>query len=406
MDLRRFRTELYDHLTNNILPFWHARTLDHKHGGYLHRFDREGNVTGTDKLVWCQARQAFLFASLHRQLKLDSKWLDFAEHGRKFLLEKCVNHEGRFYYLVDQAGNPIQKKISILTEVFIFMALAEIQLATGKVRDTEIMLNIYNRALETDQSGQCPESIHFTIPQGHRWQVPSMLLTGIGTLAQQVFDPKKITPEVNAAADRMLYEFSNDQSQCFFEFIQLDGKLPTHPDCRILNPGHAIEASWFCLDWAYRNNDTTRAERAAQVIEWSYKLALDHQYGGLIAYCTPDGTRPPGPEIMNISGEHWDTKIWWVQAESMCGLLLAGLLTSRTHLTQEAINLWKYCQEHFIDQSHGEWFEYLHRHNTIMSAQKSSWVRCAFHIPRCLVKMILALDEHATKTSNEMATTP
>ena len=49
----------------------------------------------------------------------------------------------------------------------------------------------------------------------------------------------------------------------------------------------------------------------------------------------------------------------------------------------------KYCQEYFIDKTHGEWYGYLHYDNTPSTTLKGNIFKGPFHIPR--LYMIMAL---------------
>ena len=60
------QSRLYqDALLNNIIPFWEKHSLDHENGGYFTCLDREGKVYDTDKFMWLQGRQAWMFCLLY-----------------------------------------------------------------------------------------------------------------------------------------------------------------------------------------------------------------------------------------------------------------------------------------------------------------------------------------------------
>jgi N-acylglucosamine 2-epimerase len=51
------------HLLQDVMAFWEPRTRDSESGGYLTCFDRKGNLTDTDKYVWFQGRQLYMFSA-------------------------------------------------------------------------------------------------------------------------------------------------------------------------------------------------------------------------------------------------------------------------------------------------------------------------------------------------------
>ena len=96
-------------LLEQVLPFWEAHSVDSEHGGFYTCLDELGGVFDTDKFVWLQGREIWCFAYMYNSINESKKraaWLDIAKTGAEFLLEKCRDEQGRFYFAVDKAGNP------------------------------------------------------------------------------------------------------------------------------------------------------------------------------------------------------------------------------------------------------------------------------------------------------------
>jgi N-acylglucosamine 2-epimerase len=51
-------------LLNNVIDFWSKKSLDKEYGGYFTCLDREGNVYDTDKFVWLQCRQVWMYSAM------------------------------------------------------------------------------------------------------------------------------------------------------------------------------------------------------------------------------------------------------------------------------------------------------------------------------------------------------
>ena len=99
----RYRKELYD----SVLPFWLEKSQDPEYGGYFTCLNRDGSVFDTDKFVWLQGREVWLFAMLYNQVEKNPAWLACAEQGARFL-EK-YGHDGNydFYFSLTREGKPI-----------------------------------------------------------------------------------------------------------------------------------------------------------------------------------------------------------------------------------------------------------------------------------------------------------
>ncbi len=84
----QYRSELFD----SVLPFWLKNSQDKEYGGYFSCLDRDGSVYDTDKFVWLQGREIWLFSMLYNKVEKRREWLDCAIQGAEFL--KKYGHDG------------------------------------------------------------------------------------------------------------------------------------------------------------------------------------------------------------------------------------------------------------------------------------------------------------------------
>ena len=87
---QRYRKELND----NVLHFWLEKSQDLACGGYFTCLDRDGSVFDTDKFVWLQGREVWMFAMLYNKVEKNPAWLACARQGAEFL-EK-YGHDGNY----------------------------------------------------------------------------------------------------------------------------------------------------------------------------------------------------------------------------------------------------------------------------------------------------------------------
>src|SRR3990172_2755118 len=57
--ISKYIIDIKKHILEDIMPFWDRRCLDREYGGYITCFDREGNITSTNKYIWFQGRQLY-----------------------------------------------------------------------------------------------------------------------------------------------------------------------------------------------------------------------------------------------------------------------------------------------------------------------------------------------------------
>ena len=94
-------------LRENCLPFWLEKSQDKEYGGYFTCLDRDGSVFDTDKFIWLQGREVWMFAMLYNKVEKNQEWLDCAIQGAEFL--KKYGHDGNydFYFSLTREGKPI-----------------------------------------------------------------------------------------------------------------------------------------------------------------------------------------------------------------------------------------------------------------------------------------------------------
>lgn len=69
MDFKKLANQYKDELLDNVLPFWLENSQDHEYGGYFTCLDREGRVFDTDKFIWLQGREVWMFSMLYNKVE-------------------------------------------------------------------------------------------------------------------------------------------------------------------------------------------------------------------------------------------------------------------------------------------------------------------------------------------------
>ena len=104
MDFKKLAAQYKSELLDNVLPFWLEKSQDLEYGGYFSCLDRDGSVFDTDKFIWLQGREVWMFAMLYNKVEKKQEWLDCAIQGAEFL--KKYAHDGNydFYFSVTREG--------------------------------------------------------------------------------------------------------------------------------------------------------------------------------------------------------------------------------------------------------------------------------------------------------------
>jgi N-acylglucosamine 2-epimerase len=369
--------ELYKNaLFEDVIPFWENHSLDWEQGGYFTCLDREGKIYDTDKFIWLQNRQVWLFSMLYNQLDRRENWLQIAANGANFLAKHGRDREGNWYFALNRAGNPLVQPYNIFSDCFAAMAFSQYALASGETWAKEVALQAYNNVLRRKDN---PKGKYNKIYPGTRpmksLAVP-MILANLTLEMAWLLPSETLENVLTMTVEEVMGDFLDGEGGLIYENVAPDG---SHLDCfegRLINPGHGIEAMWFIMDIAQRRHDTTTINQAVDVVINILNFAWDEEYGGLYYFLDAQGHPPQQLE--------WDQKLWWVHLESLVALAMGYRLTQRQACWQWYQRMHDYSWLHFPDSEYGEWFGYLNRRGEVLLPLKGGKWKGCFHVPRAL----------------------
>ncbi len=369
--------ELYKKaLLEDAIPFWERYSIDWQQGGYFTCLSREGQVYDTDKFVWLQNRQVWIFSMLYSQLEKREDWLKIAKNGAQFLARHGRDADGNWYFSLTREGEPLVQPYNVFSDCFAAMAFSKYALASGEAWARDVALQAYNNVLrrQGNPKGQYNKAYPGTRPM-KALAVP-MILANLSLEMEGLLPSDELEQILAATAQEVMTDFLAHDRGLMYENVAPDG---SHLDCfegRLINPGHGIEAMWFMMDIARRRNDTKMIDQAVEVVLNILNFAWDAEYGGLYYFMDADGHPPQQLE--------WDQKLWWVHLESLVALAMGYRLTGSEACWQWYQKLHDYAWSHFVDPEYGEWFGYLNRRGEVLLNLKGGKWKGCFHVPRAL----------------------
>jgi N-acylglucosamine 2-epimerase len=364
-------------LRDDCIPFWFPRAVDEEHGGFLHCFDHDGTLVDSDKSVWAQGRMTWMLLALYLDLEARPEWLQWAENGLHFLENRCVDPaDGRLFFHVTREGQPIRKRRYAFSETFAAISCAAHAAATRSDRSAARAHECFNRFTDW----------HFTPDRIPPKFADTRPLTGIGprmialVTAQEMELRLGRSPETSRWIDRCLEEmetlFVKPDLQVVMEQVRPDGSISDHFDGRTLNPGHAIENSWFIMEEGRRRNDSRLIRLGCNMLDWMWDRGWDDDHGGIFYF----RDLHHGPVQ-----EYWHAmKFWWPHDEALIATLMAHRLTGESRYLDMHETCRKWSFKHFADPVNGEWFGYLHHDGTPSNTLKGNLWKSFFHHPRAL----------------------
>lgn len=407
--LKGYRDRYARELLESVTPFWLRHSLDREHGGYFTCLDREGQVYDTRKYIWLQGRAVWMFSRLYRTVAPEREWLEAAALGERFLRRHARDARGRYYFSLTREGRPAAFQRKPYAAVFAMAGLLEYARATDDERMLAEAIDLFSRIEEWIADPVLLDRPSLDASAGDAAGAPGTLsgqsapriskLSDVMVTIQLLLELIEAAPdprwdarlrELTAAAMRH-YEPTRG---VFLEHARSDGAAGQFvfdsPDARLLNPGHSIEMAWFLLLVLRRHPDAVLQARVLHALESSLEFGWDREHGGLFYFMDVEG-RPPLPLESAM-------KLWWPHTEAIYAVILAFAATREAKWLDWLSRLDSYTFSRFSDPAYGEWFGYCDRQGQPTNTCKGNNYKGFYHVPRCLLFSVQALDALATQS--------
>lgn len=371
----QYKSELLDH----IIPFWMNHSKDPDYGGYFTSLNRFGQVFDTDKFMWLQGREVWLFSMLYNKVERKQEWLEMALHGADFMKTHGMDQQGNWYFSLTREGKPLVQPYNIFSDCFAAMAFSELYKATKNEEFKQIALNTFNNILKRQDN---PKGIYNKAFPGNRplksFSLP-MILCNLSLIMEDVLGSDHVNQTIQPLIKEVMEVFYDKESGLILENVTPEGEFSDSYEGRLINPGHTNESMWFMMDLAVRNNDSTLIDRCIEILLRSTEKGWDKKHGGIFYFLDLKGN--PTQQL------EWDQKLWWVHIETLISMAKAYRLTGNEACKNWFLTIHDYTWAHFKDPEYAEWFGYLNREGKpLLELKGGKWKGC-FHVPRGLYEI-------------------
>ena len=381
VDFKQISSRYKRELLENCLPFWLEHSQDKEYGGYFSCLNRDGSVYDTDKFVWLQGREVWMFAMLYNNVEKNRQWLDCAVQGAEFLKKYGHDENWDFYFSLDRKGNPLVQPYNIFSNTFACMAFAQLAKATGNDEYAQIARRIFGRILErrSNPKGQWCKAYPRTRPMKD-FALP-MIICNMALEIEDILEDKSVLEQtIDTCLHEVFDVFYQPELGCMLENVSsVDGSPVDCFEGREINPGHDLEALWFMMNLGVRRGDKALIEKCVEISLGVIERGWDKEFGGIYYFLDAKGV--PQQKL------EWDQKLWWVHIESAIAMLKGYQLTGNEKCLEWFLKLDAYLWNNFKDKEYPEWFGYLNRRGEVLLPLKGGKWKGCFHVPRGLFQI-------------------
>ena len=376
LDFKELALQYKSELLDNVLPFWLNHSQDDEFGGYFTCLTREGEVFDTDKFIWLQGRQVWMFSMLYNNVEKKQEWLDCAIQGGEFL--KKFGHDGNYnwYFSLTREGAPLIEPYNIFSYTFATMAFGQLSKATGNQEYADIARKTFEIILSKVDNPKGHWNKAYAGTRNLKNFALPMILCNLALEIEHLLDADFLQKTIDTCIHEVMDVFYRPELGLVVENVTLEGELSDTMDGRLINPGHAIEAMWFIMDLGVRLNRPELIEKATKIAIQMVEYGWDKEHGGIFYFL--DRLGHPTQQL------EWDQKLWWVHIETLITMLKGYQLTGSQECLAWFEKIHDYTWSHFKDEQYGEWFGYLNRRGEVLLPLKGGKWKGCFHVPRGL----------------------
>lgn len=404
-------------LTDDLLAWWITHGPEHEYGGVLTCWDNLGeSLVSHDKYTWSQGRWVWLAGEIVRAVDAGwfdadrQAWLETAHATATFVQDHAFLGDGSTAFLLDRDGTPKEPTpggglhTSIFADLFVALGFAGHARLTGESAWGEQAERILVSAEQRFAAGGV-RSDPYPVPDGYGSFAFPMIMIGAGTEVRRATGSQRSAEIVRRAMDDLATRYiDGDDAQ----EMPVIGSAGTQESllARHRTPGHTLECLWFLVEagQVVGEHELTDPHRLAGIAKRSLRIGWDHEYGGMFRYVDRDGGEPTGSgsgsdPYVQLVGETWSTKLWWIHSEATYAVELLAALTGDAELIDWRDRVRDWTLRTFPQGPGQEWVQNRDRSGAPITRTVALPVKDPMHVARAWLK--LAALEHQGRIAGQ-----
>jgi N-acylglucosamine 2-epimerase len=300
---------------------------------------------------------------------------------------KKYGHDGNlnWYFSLTREGRPIIEPYNIFSYAFACMGFGQLSKATDNKEYGEIAKKTFDMILSKAENPKGKWNKAYPGTRNLKNFALPMILCNLSLEIEHLLEKEFMRKTIDTCINEVMNNFYRPELGIVVENITTDNKLSDSFEGRVLNPGHAIEATWFIMDLGVRLKKPDLIEKAVDIGIKMVEYGWDKEYGGIFYFMDRKGH--PVQQL------EWDQKLWWVHVETLISMAKGYQLTGSKECLKWFGIIHDYTWTHFKDREYPEWFGYLNRQGEVLLPLKGGKWKGCFHIPRGLYQIWKILEK-------------
>ncbi len=402
------REKLLELLLTNIIPYWSEKMVDHQNGGFYGRVSGEDILfPEAEKGAVLNARLLWFFSASYRLLSHEYVKMDFpdkkeqiesaeikclqcATRAKRYLIDYFYdNTYGGVYWSLNCKGEPLATKKQFYALGFAIYGLSEFHRATGDIEALEYAKSLF---FDIENHSFDPEANGYIEAMTREWEeIEDMRLSDKDENLQltmnthlhilepytnlyRVWSNERLAERIRNLIDIFLNKILDKNTSHLGLFF--DRNWQRHGS--EISYGHDIEASWLILE-------------AAKVIGDEALTARVSDLTARVALAALEGYQKDGSMIYEIksNGDTDRDRHWWVQAETLVGLLYLDICHNYSCVSKLAPKTLNYIIDNLVDKTNGEWFWSVREDGSVNKTDdKAGFWKCPYHNSRMCIEAL------------------
>lgn len=398
--MKTLKKEVEKHLIEDIAPFW-KKLRDDEFGGYYGFVDQELNID--EKAVkGCilNNRITWFFSNAYDVTADDSLFWE-AKHGYEFLRDYCIDREnGGVFWSLNYDGTPADTTKHTYNQAFCIYALSSYYAISRDSEALELAYDIFDIIEEKcrDEVGYLEAfTVDFQPESNEKLSENGVMADKTMNTLLHVFEAycelyrvghnERVAERIKWIMDTFAEKIYNPElhrDEVFFD-ANYNSILDLH------SYGHDIETAWLIDRGVEILGDAEYAEKMSPITKdltaQIYKVAFD------------------GHSLANEceKGVVDETRVWWVQAETVVGFVNGYQKDeTKTEYLEAAKSEWEFIKANVIDSRCREWFHSVSKDGATDKSKPivEPW-KCPYHNGRMCMELMRRVPDDFSDLTEE-----